>query len=235
MPPSLDLPWQKIERTRSLRQKTGKNVGGQFGHRGATIRQITQPDEIIIHAPEACAQCGAPLAHSPPPVTIRRQVFDILEGRLKVTEHRAETHRCPACRATTKAKFPASVRAPVQYGQGVLSRSVYLHLYQLLPVARTSETMRDLFKCSISPATVQRASRISSGKLVTAEHRIKAAIRNSAVIGADETGLRVAGSGAYIHVARTEELTHYGFDDRRGHGGDGRNRHPPTVHGHIGA
>ena len=216
MPPSLDLPWQKIKRTSSLRQNTGKNVGGQFGHRGATLRQITQPDEIIIHAPQACAQCGSLLAHSQPQVTIRRQVFDILEGRMQVTEHRAETHRCSDCAATTKAKFPASVRAPVQHGEGVFSRSVYLHLYQLLPVARTSETMRDLFKCSISPATVQRASRISSGKLVNTEQRIKASIRDSAVIGADETGLRVAGSGGYIHVARTEELTHYSFDDRRG-------------------
>jgi hypothetical protein len=36
------------------------------------------------------------------------------------------------------------VRAPVQYGAGVLSRVSYLHLYQLLPVARTSEAMQDL-------------------------------------------------------------------------------------------
>ena len=28
--------------------------------------------------------------------------------------------------------------------------------------------------------------------------------------------MRVAGLGAYIHVARTEGLTHYGFDVRRG-------------------
>jgi transposase len=76
--------------------------------------------------------------------------------------------------------------------------------------------MRDLFACSISAATIQRASRISSGKLVNTEQRIKAAIRDSAVIGVDETGLRVAGNGGYIHVARTEGLTHYAYDARRG-------------------
>jgi transposase len=135
---------------------------------------------------------------------------------MKVTEHQAETRPCTACGALVKATFPTGVRAPVQYGQGVLSRSVYLHLYQLLPVARTSETMRDLFACRISAATIQRAARVSSAKLVNIEQRIKSMIRDSAVIGVDETGLRVAGSGAYIHVARTEELTHYGFDDRRG-------------------
>jgi transposase len=160
--------------------------------------------------------CGAHLHHSKQQATIRRQVFDICDGRVQVTEHRAETRRCTACATTTRAKFPASVRAPVQYGQGVLSRSVYLHLYQLIPVARTAETMRDLFNCAISAATIERAARVSSGKLVTTEQRIKSAIRDSLVIGVDETGLRVACSGSYIHVARTEQLTHYAFDERRG-------------------
>jgi transposase len=216
LPPSLDLPWQKVRRTRSLRKKSELKVGGQPGHRGATLRQVAKPQEIIIHTPAVCAQCGAHLQHSTPSTSARRQVFDILDGRIKVTEHRAEARRCQACATTTKAKFPASVRAPVQYGMGVLARCVYLHLYQLLPIKRTAETMRDLFSCHISAATIERASRVSSAKLVNTEQRIKSTIRDCAVIGVDETGLRVAGSGAYIHVARTEELTHFGFDERRG-------------------
>jgi transposase len=216
LPPSLDLPWQKIKRTRSLRKQSGLTPGGQFGHPGTTLKQVAQPDHVIIHSPKNCTQCGAPVQHGLPTSSIRRQVFDISEGRVEVTEHRAEARRCPACQTLTKANFPAQVRAPVQYGPGVLARSVYLHLYQLLPVARTSETMRDLFACHISAATVQRAARVSSGKLVNTEQRIKTAIRDSPVIGVDETGLRVGGSGGYVHVARTEELTHYGFDLRRG-------------------
>jgi transposase len=98
----------------------------------------------------------------------------------------------------------------------VLARSTYLHLYQLLPAARTSETMRDLFGCRLSPATVQRAARFSSTKLLHTELRIKAALRSSSLMGVDETGLRVAGHGGYIHIARTDELTHYAYDERRG-------------------
>lgn len=216
LPPSLDLPWQKAPRTRSLRKQSGLKPGAQVGHRGTTLRQVAQPDQIIVHTPETCTGCGSAIQHTTPAISIRRQVFDISEGRVKVTEHRAEARRCTACGTSTKAKFPAQVRAPVQYGPGVLSRSVYLHLYQLLPVARTSETMRDLFACHISVATIQRAARVSSGNLVNTEQRIKAAIRHASVIGVDETGLRVAGSGGFIHVARTEELTHYAYDARRG-------------------
>jgi transposase len=216
LPPSLDLPWQKQQRTRSLRKKSGLRVGGQFGHRGTTLRQVAQPDQIIIYTPEACTQCGALIQSPGPRPFIRRQVFDIIDGRLKVTEHRAMKESCASCGRTTTAKFPAGVRAPVQYGMGVLSRSVYLHLYQLLPVARTAETMRDLFDCRISVASIQRAARVSSTKLVNAEQRIKALIRGSSIIGVDETGLRVAARGGYVHVARTDELTHYAYDQRRG-------------------
>jgi transposase len=147
---------------------------------------------------------------------VRRQVFDIKDGRMHVTEHRALLICCPLCEATTKAKFPTGIRAPMQYGSAVLCRATYLHLYQLLPINRTSETMRDLFGCTISLATIQRASRFCSGKLVRCEQRIKAAIRDSAVIGADETGLRVAGSNSWIHVARTDRWTHFVYDERRG-------------------
>jgi transposase len=216
LPPSLDLPWNKSKRTTSLRKKSGLKVGGQPGHTGITLRQVAQPDQIIIHTTEGCAGCGAPLLHFTPTASLRRQVFDISAGRMQVTEHLAETRRCPACGTTTKAQFPAHVRAPVQYGRGVLSRTVYLHLYQLLPVARTAETMRDLFICHVSAATIQRAAQVSSGKLVKTEQRIKAGIRGSSVIGVDETGLRVAGSGGYVHVARTEQSTHYAYDSRRG-------------------
>lgn len=128
--------------------------------------------------------------------------------RLSVTEHRAETRRCPRCGAESKAGFPADVRAHAQYGPRLLARAAYLNLYQLLPIARTSEALRDLLGCALSPATVERAGYLFSGKLVRSEQRLKAAIRDAPVIGADETGLRVAGAGGWVHVARTAELTH---------------------------
>ncbi len=63
---------------------------------------------------------------------------------------------------------------------------------------------------------MQRAARLSAGKLIHAELRIKAALRASIIMGVDETRLRVAGSSGYIHVARTEALTQYAYDERRG-------------------
>lgn len=146
----------------------------------------------------------------------KRQIFEINQGSRWIIEHRIEIKSCPHCEKTSQAEFPAGVKAPVQYGPSVFSRLVYLHLYQLLPVARTAETMRDLFALTLSAATVQRAARFCSGKLIRCEQRIKTAIRDSSVIGADETGFRINGANVYVHVARTETLTHFGFHSHRG-------------------
>jgi transposase len=218
-PPGSDPPWRKAKRTYSLREKTERPVGGQQGHPGATLRQSAQPHEVLTHRPSACSHCHAALsAATPGAARHRRQVWELMNGRLQVVEHQSAKLTCPACATVVAGRFPPGVRAPVQYGRSVLAVAVYLHLYQLLPVARTAEAMRDLFGCQLSWATIQGAAQDLSDKLLPCEQRLKGALAGSDVLGADETGLRVSGTGGYIHVARTEELTHYAYDSRRGKG-----------------
>ena len=42
----------------------------------------------------------------------KRQVFDLPEPRLKVTEHQAMIYRCAHCRGQTTAGFPEGVISP---------------------------------------------------------------------------------------------------------------------------
>jgi transposase len=216
LPPSLDPPWNKPQRTRSLRKKSGLRAGGQPGHKGFTLRQVSNPDSVIVHQVQICEYCRQSLISVESKRIHKRQVFEIENGSLRVIEHQVEVKCCPACQKVSKADFPANVKAPVQYGVSVISRLVYLNLYQLLPVARTAETMRDLFSCPVSLATVQRAAHFCSSKLLRCEQRIKAAIRDSAVIGADETGIRINGKLSWVHVARNENLTHLAPHSKRG-------------------
>lgn len=215
-PPSLDLPSIKPKRTRSLRKKSGLKVGGQPGHPGVTLQPVATPNRLIEHTTDDCRQCGASLVSVEPSRFFRRQVFEIENGSLSIIEHRTSHKICPACRNLSKGQFPVAVNAPVQYGASVMSHALYLHLYQLLPVARTQEAMRDLFGCNISQASIQRAARLCSDKLIRCEQRIKAAIRKSEVIGADETGIRINGTNAWVHVARTDLLTHLASHTHRG-------------------
>ena len=87
--------------------------------------------------------------------------------------------------------------AAVQYGDSVKARALYLQQYQLLADKRTSEVMRDLFGCQISPGTIANNIGECAAELVETELKIKQKLRRSPVVHADETGLRVEGRGQY--------------------------------------
>lgn len=213
-PPSSDLPF--IKRTRSLRRPSGKSVGGQVGHPGRTRLRVEQPDRVVTHRPSVCRGCGASLRNGYVVSCDARQVIDIPPVKPFVIEHRAWTKRCVTCGEVTKARFPKGIEAAVQYGDGVRARAVYLTKYQLLPVRRAGELLADFFGCAVSPATVMRMVTQCARALVRSEAQIKEGLRRAEVLNVDETGIRVAGAGHFVHVASTPQLTHYAYDRRRG-------------------
>ena len=213
-PPSSDPPWAK--RTRSLRRPSGRRPGGQPGHDGHTLRLTQTPQRVVTHRPARCRHCSCSLGGSQAAGVERRQIVELMPARLRVTEHRAEVVRCSSCGRRTKASFPAGVSATVQYGPSLMARALYLHDYQLLPYARTAEAMKELFGCAISAGTLSSAVRRCATGLFETELKIKQGLRRSPVIHADETGLRVKGKLAYVHVASSAHLTHYAADARRG-------------------
>lgn len=182
-------------------------------------------------APAECRACGAALAAAPATKIERRQLIEVPPVHPLVIEHRAETRRCTACGAETGAQFPAHVTAPVCYGPSLRVRAAYLHKYQLLPVARTSEAMRHLFGCAVSPGTIHRMTEECAEALADADARLKDAVTVAPVIGADETGLRVAGANHWVHVASMERLTHYALLRQAREGGDGLDGDPAGLHG----
>lgn len=213
-PPSTDPPWAK--RTKSLRRPSGRHMGGQPGHAGRTLRLTPKPHRVVTHRPARCRHCSGSLADARGASVERRQVVELVPARLRVTEHRAEVVRCSSCGRRTKASFPSGVTATVQYGPSILARALYLHDYQLLPYARAAEAMRELFGCAMSSGTLSTAVRRCAIGLIQTELKIKRGLRRSPIIHADETGLRVKGKLAYVHVASNAHLTHYAADVRRG-------------------
>jgi transposase len=189
LPPSLDAIG--VKRTRSLRQPTDTRAGGQPGHAGTTRRLAKLVDEVVRYDPLECKHCKASLARSEALADESRQVIELPAIKPRVVEHRAATKRCSKCGRTTKGRFPKDVRASVRYGARVRAVAVYLSQYQLLPYERTSQLMRDLFGCQMSPATIYNNVARCAGNLSKSEGQIRGALLRSAVMHADETGLRV--------------------------------------------
>lgn len=146
LPPSTD----PHKRTRSLRERSGRKPGGQVGHRGTPLSFVAQPDHLVIHAPKSCQMCGSSLSASDVAGSERRQVHDLPQQRIEVTEHQAQTKVCDRCGTKNRAKFPKGVHAPVQYGEGIRAVAANLMGYQLLPYDRCAEAMNDLFGCPLS-------------------------------------------------------------------------------------
>src|SRR6266536_4043765 len=56
LPPSSDRFVRK-KTTKSLRKPSGKKPGAQTGHEGNTLSQVSEPDQVIVHAVETCTSC----------------------------------------------------------------------------------------------------------------------------------------------------------------------------------
>ena len=76
---------KKPARVRNLRERSGKKPGGQKGHKGETLRQVTDPDDIVNHYPPACSMCGVGLDPETSVGHSARQVFDLPQPQPLVT------------------------------------------------------------------------------------------------------------------------------------------------------
>ncbi len=92
-PPSSD-GLAKPPAPKSLRRASGRKPGGQPGHGGGYLEMVAAPDRVVVHVPVCCEGCGAGLVGASAWKVERRQVFDLPEIRLSVTEHHAEQRRC---------------------------------------------------------------------------------------------------------------------------------------------
>ena len=62
-PPGKEPVKSEVERrTKSLRQKSDKPVGGQKGHEGTTRKMVANPDEIVNVQAQYCQSCGRDLS-----------------------------------------------------------------------------------------------------------------------------------------------------------------------------
>lgn len=210
-PPSSDGP----KKTKSMRKPSGRSPGGQTGHKGSTLKMVDNPNYTQTHRVEGKCHCGCSLKEIEPVGYEKRQVFDLPEIKIEVTEHRCEIKICD-CGAKHVADFPDGVNSPVQYGNRIKSNAVYLMNYQHLPYDRACETIRDLFNQEISPGTLFNFNKSCYDHLKETSEIIKEQIMSSLVVHFDETGSSASKEKHWLHTAGTEQFTYYACHRRRG-------------------
>lgn len=212
-PPSSDGLKRK---TKSQRGTSGKISGGQKGRKGSTLNQIPNPDHIVTHSPESCKGCGYDLKEVKEDTIEKRQVFEIPEPKIEVTEHRAERKKCPCCGETSKGTFPGHVSAPTQYGERVQALAAYFSNQHLLPVERLCQIFEDVFGVSLSAGTCTNINKKLFKNLEVFEINLKVFLLAEKILHFDETGIRCTKKLSWIHVTSSENATFFGIHAKRG-------------------
>jgi transposase len=196
------------------RTKTGRSSGGQVGHIGKTLLKIDNPDNIIDIRKTTC-NCGFNLSGLEGKIQ-SKQVVDLPKIVMNVTEYRTHEVICPDCNEVHTTEFPVTVSQPVQYGENLQALMVYLSNYQLVPLARTTEIIKNLTGKNISQGTIVNANKRLYDSLEKFETAIKEQLKKAEVLHTDESGLRLRGTINWVHVTSTNRTTHYAIHKKRG-------------------
>ncbi|MDQ7025361.1 MAG: IS66 family transposase [Anaerolineae bacterium] len=198
-PPSSD-GLKKKPAPKSLREKGKRKTGGQKGHKGETLKMVSEPHHIEVYHVRTCSNCQADLSQVEVTEIEKRQVFDVPPIEIEVTEHQAEIKCCSTCGKRVKADFPEGVNAAVQYGNRLKAQALYLNTYQLIPLARICELFGDFYAHSPSESLILNGNRALAEAIEPTLEAIQAQIKQADTVHCDESGMRVEGKVNWLHV-----------------------------------
>ncbi len=217
-PPSSDSPYEKKKpRDRSLREKGKRAPGKQPGEPGATMNLVDNPDHRFWHPPAECRECGAGLAGEDVFAQRRHQVTDIKPAPdPEVTEHVAQSKRCPCCGEVTEGALPAGVRARASFGPETHAQAANLTCGNYVPSRRAAALMAEMAGIRVSAGWIagvraKAAALIGSSGFMGLVSEL---LRQAEAVHADETPARAAGGMRYVHLACTPYLTRMHTGDR---------------------
>ena len=193
------------KKNQSLRKKSGKASGGQFGHKGKTLMQTDTPDEVIelAYILRSCKECGSDLSNELKYLKEKRQVLDLnLEAiKHKITQYQSYSKVCSNCGYENHDKsYPLFVTPYISYGKNIMATVSYLSTVHYLSYGRIVLAMKNLYGISMSEGTVDTIIKRSSKYSQVELEKIKQQLTKSDIVGIDETGCKVNGQ-RYWHWA----------------------------------
>ncbi len=186
-PPSRDFKGEKKKRKRS--RKKGARAGHEKHERGL----VDNPSKVIEVYVDNCSNCHLNLLDQVPVRTIRRQITELPEIKPVVIETRQHEVLCPCCGERQCGQLPAGLEAGRYFGPRLEALVTTLHHEHHLGFERLIQICGEIFNLPLSEggavAIVRRAGQAAAGEA----EAIGEQVRQSQVIGSDETSARVQG------------------------------------------
>ncbi len=173
--------------------KRRKQRGAKPGHAKAERPLVENPTTVIEAPVMTCAQCGTDLRGIAPQRTIRRQVTELPEIQPVVIETRQDEVECPCCHQLQHGVLPEGLEATRQFGPRLEGLVTYFHHEHHMGFERVQTVLQDVLEIAISEggavAIIERAGEAAKPEAEAIGERV----RQSRVIGSDETSARVQG------------------------------------------
>ena len=210
-PPSQD--YSRLNQ-KGLRKKTGKNSGGQKGHKGSNLEMTETPDEIIEHKSQFCKECGEELKNHD--FVLRRQEVILPPILPKYVEHQLFSCKCDKCGSTTISELPPNLKSNIQYGDDIKAFIVYLSVYQYLSYNRIAVFLDDFLNLPISEGTIDNILKECAKKGKGVYEQIRQKVEKSFLVGGDETGIKINGKKGWLFTFQNQKATFLASSMSRG-------------------
>jgi transposase len=188
---------------------------GQHGH-----RPVPPPDQVQqtfdAPLPAACPCCGGPVAEH----TVAQQYQTELPRRPIVRQFNVHLGSCQSCGKPVQGRHPLQTSdalgaACSQLGPDAQAAVVQLAKEAGLSHGKIQACLRTLFGITLTRGASAQIVLRAARRLRDCYQQVRRAIAGSEQLNADETGWRVGGQPAWLHVWVGEQATCYAIDPHR--------------------
>ena len=166
-------------------------------------RRRMEPTERVEHAMEVCPDCGSPLRGGWTHRT--REVIDIPDAGVRVTEHAVIARECPMCRKrrTPEVELEGVTLGRQRVGVNVMSLVATLREEARLPIRMIRRYLWSVHGLALSEGTIVGLIHRTADRARDAVSVVLERVRASPVVAADETGWRENGVNGYVWTFNT--------------------------------
>lgn len=210
-------PFSKGEPKRNPKRR-GRKAGKRYGRR-ASRPVPTRIDRFVeVPAPLFCAAC-----HKPTKLDHRERQWqtDIPLDHPLTTEFRIDVARCVKCGRAVRGRHPEQISkatgaAGVQFGPRVIALAAMLNKECGVSYERVGRLLKAMFGLHANRSSLNRAVLRLAGIVQPLSEKIGRRVRAGPMLSPDETGWKVGGHRAWLHVAATREDSYYMISRGRG-------------------
>ncbi len=200
-------------------KKTGRKPGEQHGphaHRPPPPPETLQ-ETLESPLPDACPHCGG---HIDEDAEIDEQFQTDIPVQPIRRKFRIHKGTCRLCKRRVRGRHPLQTSDAVgaaasQIGPNAQAAVVYLNKRSGMSYGKISDYFQQAHGIDVKPSTATRIVLRAGERAESAYEEIKESVARSEIVIPDETGWRIGGRPAWLHVAVGDEATCYFIDRRR--------------------